>query len=254
MEILFLGTGAADFSEELNKNHSFGLNDKSVRKSASVLIDGKILVDCGPHTFSALSLYNVDISKIKALLITHFHSDHFNRQNVESILRLIPDIKIVYSKQATPFFKNERNAYPVNAYEPFCLAEYTITPLNANHTENPLHYLIQNETGKSFLYATDGAWMLNDTFNFLRGKYLNAVAIDCTVGDYEGDFRMSEHNSLPMIRMMEKSLRTVNVLSDKTQIILTHIARTLNKPYLEMQSIADKNGYTVAYDGMTVKI
>lgn len=254
MEILFLGTGAADFCDELNKKHSFGLNDKSVRKSASVLLDKKILIDCGPHTLSALSLYNADVKKIKALFITHFHSDHFNKENVEELLRLVPDIKIVYSKKAAPFFKNTQNAYPVSAGESFTLEGYDIVPLNANHTEYPLHYLIKDKSGKKLLYATDGAWMLNDTFNILRGINLDAFAVDCTVGDYEGDFRMSEHNSIPMIRMMEKSLKTVNILSDKTQIILTHIARTLNKPYLEMQNIADKNGYTVAYDGMTVEI
>ena len=253
MEILFLGTGAADFSESLNLDHSFGLNNKSVRKSSSALIDKEILIDCGPHTLSALKFYKVDVNRIKVLLITHFHKDHFCLETYSELLSVNPYIKIVYSKNQTDFDIGV-NKQGVLHGEEIEVCGYKILPLNANHTANPLHYLIKGLDGKTLLYATDGAWMRTETFNALKYSNLDGVVFDGTVGDYLGDFRMAEHNSIPMIRLMEKSLRTVEVLNDKTKIILSHIAVTLNLLHEEEQKLLDKDGYLLAYDGLVVNI
>ncbi len=253
MELKFLGTGAADFSEQLNLDHSISLKDKSVRKSASLLIDGVILIDCGPHVLSALKFYDVDVKKIKALLITHFHKDHINLENVNKLLELNPKIKVVYSKRQTDF---KVNAYMqgIEHGEYVDVEGYKVLPLSANHTANALHYLVKDLEGKTLLYATDGAWMMVDTFNTLKYSNLDAVVFDGTVGDYEGDFRMAEHNSIPMIRLMEKSLRTVEILKPQTKIILSHIAVTLNPSHEEEQKNLEKDGYILAYDGMEEKI
>ena len=73
------------------------------------------------------------------------------------------------------------------------------------------------------------------------------------MGDYNGDFRMGEHNSIPMIRMMLPSLRTVDAIDDKTRIVLSHLAPSLHKPHAETCEIVADFG-TVAYDGMILKI
>ena len=45
--------------------------------SASTLIDGKILVDCGAGTFKQLLRSGCKVEEIDTILITHLHSDHF---------------------------------------------------------------------------------------------------------------------------------------------------------------------------------
>lgn len=45
--------------------------------SASTLIDGKILVDCGAGTFKQLLRLGCKVEEIDTILITHLHSDHF---------------------------------------------------------------------------------------------------------------------------------------------------------------------------------
>lgn len=52
-----------------------GLSGKS--RSFCTLIDNKILVDCGNGIVKTLNEQNVEIEKIKYLLITHMHGDHF---------------------------------------------------------------------------------------------------------------------------------------------------------------------------------
>lgn len=45
--------------------------------SASTLVDGTILVDCGFGVVKNLIKFQVDLSKIRTVLITHLHADHF---------------------------------------------------------------------------------------------------------------------------------------------------------------------------------
>lgn len=61
MKIQFVGTG-----DIWNKSNS-----------ACYLIDGKVLIDIPNGTMKALKKQNVNIKKIKNILITHFHGDHY---------------------------------------------------------------------------------------------------------------------------------------------------------------------------------
>ena len=133
--------------------------------------------------------------------------------------------------------------------------EVKITGLSANHDPQtaPQHLLFESN-GKKMLYACDGAWMMTETFNYLRCKKLDAVIFDATVGDYEGDFRMAEHNSIPMIRLMIPSLKTKEIITDTTAIYLSHIAPRLHKSYAETSKIVKKDGFVVAFDGLKVDI
>ncbi len=46
------------------------------RRNTTFLIDENTLLDCGPHTTEYLINQDVDLSKIKRMLITHLHLDH----------------------------------------------------------------------------------------------------------------------------------------------------------------------------------
>ncbi len=50
---------------------------KPGKRNTSYLLNGKILLDCGPHTAESLLENNINISDIKLILITHMHLDHF---------------------------------------------------------------------------------------------------------------------------------------------------------------------------------
>lgn len=70
--------------------------------------------------------------------------------------------------------------------------------------------------------------------------------------DYLGDYRMAEHNSIPMIRNMLPSLRTINAVTSKTKIFLSHIAPSLHKSHKETCRIVKQDGLIPAYDGLDV--
>ena len=142
---------------------------------------------------------------------------------------------------------------PLKYLEATEISGYAVTALPANHTACPAHYLIERG-GKSLLYATDGAWILYDALYALKGKRLDAAAFDATVGDYTGDFRAGEHNSIPMLRLLLPSLRTVDALRPDTAVYLTHIAPSLHQPHREEAPRLAREGLLLAHDGLTVEI
>ena len=80
------------------------------------------------------------------------------------------------------------------------------------------------------------------------------MILDATVGDYTGDFRLAEHNSIPMIRLMLPSFQTWSVAGKHTKIVLDHLARTLHKSHQETCELVQEDGFMVAYDGMVFEI
>lgn len=255
MELLFLGTGAADFPPEMGQNPLYEIENKSIRRSSSTLLDGKLLLDCGLHTADCAEYFGVDAEKIEALLLTHLHGDHFwpdaIRRIAEKRSRPLPIYFSDAGKASMPEIPNTV-AFPTPVGTTFTVGEYQITSLPANHTAFPCHYSIESGDKKLF-YGLDGAWLCFDTFYAMRKKKYDVMILDATVGDYEGDFRLAEHNSIPMIRMMEKSFPSMRAADEHTKIVLDHLARTLHKSYEETVEIAAKDGYIVAYDGMKLE-
>lgn len=253
MKICFLGTGAADFSEELTKDAAFGLNDKSVRRSTSTLIDGKILIDCGPHVLRSLSLFNKCAGGIEHLIITHFHDDHFCLENVRKLAGSTDGVlNIWYNGENS--FPDVDNAvlHPMKADKRYMIGEYSVIPRRANHVEFPFHYEITGD--KSLYYALDGAWVIDETFRKIFRKNFDALIIDATVGDYHGDERIFSHNSIPMVRALVELFKRGAVIKPEARIFLDHIAVSLNPSYEEQVEIVKADGFTVAYDGMETEL
>ena len=131
----------------------------------------------------------------------------------------------------------------------------TVTGLPANHDQRtfPQHLLLEFGEKKLY-YACDGAWIMCEALNYLRGSNLCAIVLDATVGDYEGDYRAAEHNSIPMIRQLLPTLKTNKIISEKTKVFLSHIAPSLHKPHKEIVKSVINDGVDVAYDGLVTEI
>jgi ribonuclease BN (tRNA processing enzyme) len=44
--------------------------------NTSILVDGKILLECGPHTLLQLRKQQQDLKEIELVFLSHFHGDH----------------------------------------------------------------------------------------------------------------------------------------------------------------------------------
>ncbi len=263
-QILFLGTGAADWPFDEYPSDSRPLLAGEFRGSSSILLGGKILVDCGPTVPAAVEMFDVNLSLLKDVLITHTHEDHFSLKSLKSIAGRVGDsVKLNLWVERGALAKTESlgNIFNIRILEPGREAEiggYSILPLAANHgvtnsPEIPLHFLF-SFPGRKLLYAMDGAWLMKAAWRAIMELELDCIIWDGTIGDLPGDYRIFEHNSIPMIRIMNQTLRANGVYTGSTRIILSHLARTLHPGHRELAEKLAKEGMESAHDGMVVKI
>ena len=256
MDILFLGTCACDYSPLLQTTYK-DVFDKNARRSSCALVDGKYLIDCGQHCLEELRIAKIDLAQITDIFITHFHSDHYNVECIKQIAKASERTLRVWVRSDTSVigisnveWKLMRKATKYGVDK-----DVFVTGLLANHSEKvfPQHILFEIG-GKKIFYALDGAWFLCETYNFLKNADLDFMVLDCTCGDYDGDYRVCEHNSIPMIRLLLPSLKKWGVITEKTQVYASHLAPSLHKSHDETTEILQKVGVCVAYDGLNVEI
>lgn len=256
LELLFLGTCACDFTDRL-ENEFKDRFDKDERRASSLLINGRYLIDCGMHILDSLRIAGVDASKITDVFITHLHDDHFNAENVGKIAKeSATPLKIWVKSGAKALEIDNAEIIYMSPFEKYKISEeLTITGMDANHDPEayPQHFLIEKDNKKLF-YGCDGAWLLSNTYNYLRGAELDVAVFDATVGDYNGDYRIAEHNSIPMLRLMLPTLKNEKIITEQTKIFLSHIAPSLHKPHGEILKTANGFGADVAFDGLKMRI
>ena len=256
IELLFLGTAAADFSPRL-KTDCKNRFDKNARRASCMLVGTHYMIDCGMYALESLRIAKADISQITDIFLTHLHADHFNPENIafiadgkEKPLRIwvrrdavLPDIA---NTEIVPI--HFHTVMPVSD-------EMTVESVDANHDPDAFpQYLVFTINGKRLMYALDGAWFLTATYNYLRDRNLDMLVLDATCGDYTGDYRMAAHNSIPMIRLMLPSLKARGIINDQTRIYLSHLAPRLHLPHDETAALVAKDGLFVAYDGLELEL
>lgn len=252
MKIQFLGTGAADFHECLYDERRYTL-DKNIRRCNVTLLDETYLIDCGPHLMDEIKLHGVQAQRIEHVLLTHDHDDHYDIEQL-ALLRAAAghDLHLWYGEITQLPQLEGFIMHPMKLFMAYDVGSLSVTALPANHSAGAVHYSIEGD--KSLFYNCDGSWLLMDTYYAMHKKHYDMMIMDATVGDYDGDYRMAEHNSVPMIRTMLKSFHTFEIADDHTVIVLDHLARTLHKPHDEICEQVKPDGFVVAYDGLTMEI
>lgn len=249
-QIIFLGTGAADWEIE-NKGDFF-------RRNSSVLINHNLIVDCGPHIFDYRECFGDDVlyDNVTDVLITHAHSDHFSKA---SLLRLSQNQKLrVWGDGQIGREVSDCENVEFTALEPHKevkFGDYTVLPLLANHhivTNGDccaFHYIIKTKDDKTIFYGLDGAWLLCSTWNEMKNHQFDAMIFDCTVGDGD-DWRLFEHNTIPMLRKMTKEILERKMLKESGVFVASHLARTLHTSHEETEKLLKKSNILTAFDSM----
>jgi len=225
MKLHFLGTGAADW--KINDPRK----DLNFRRYSSLLIDGKLLIDPGPCVYEFASTYGYPnlFDNVETVINTHNHKDHFN---ADTLARLgVPLTEIADFESA------ETDNYLISAY-----------PANHATAQSPQHFIIESKMdGKKIFYGCDGAWLLYPVWRALKEQHFDAMIFDCTIGDKAGDYRIFEHNSIPMVEIM---CQTLAPYSDR--FFVSHMARTLHTDHETLRNRLAPSGIIPAYDDMEI--
>jgi phosphoribosyl 1,2-cyclic phosphate phosphodiesterase len=255
-KLTFLGTAAANFSPRLQTDCK-DCFDKDARRASCMLIGENYLIDCGMYVMESIRISGTDMSKITDIFVTHFHADHFIADHVAQIAagKEKPLRLWVRRDAQVPKIDNVEVVYLPLQTSVAVAENMTVESIDANHEPDafPQHFIF-TIGGKKLLYALDGAWFLSSSYTYMKKCKLDMAVLDATCGDYEGDWRVGSHNSIPMIRMMLPSLRAWGVIHDETRIYLSHIAPKLHVSHDETVELVAKDGLLVAYDGLTVML
>jgi len=275
MKIKFLGTGANEGIPAMFCRCPFCQKIRSMgaeyfRARTQVLIDGKLLVDFPPESFSNALKYGFEMSDIETLLVTHSHMDHFYAHDfvlrgykfahgLEKPLDVYGDeeVKEVYlectRREMTEEVASGINFNTVLPYTEIFAGEYRVLALPANHskTEKCLLYYIERG-GKGYLHLYDTNLPEDGVYEYLKSKgaHADAVAFDCTYVTGSGNRHMGINDDMTV----KQKLLNCGVADGDTEFIITHFSHN-GKPYPEKLREFEKNyGVHSAYDGYEIEI
>lgn len=274
MKFKYLGTAAAEgfpavFCNCEYCNAARRKGGKNIRTRSQAIIDDDLLIDFPSDTY-AHALYNgLNLGKIKHLLVTHSHMDHFVPQEFElrgiCFAHDMPEKEItIYCNDTVKDLFFHINAGKINQnvlsgirfftalpFVPFQAGAYTVTPLPARHTqdEQSLIYIIEKD-GKTVLYGNDTGYFYEEVFAYIEKHDIrfDMISLDCTmVNNPVPD--TGTHMGFDQIRRVAQRLQKAGAVTDKTVKYVTHFSHNGNPLQSELEKSAKGLDFCVAYDG-----
>ena len=265
MKILFLGTGAADWPRETARlGDARGLD----RRCTSVLIDDEILLDPNPDVPGALEAFGADPGRIRYVLISHSHGDHFSKKTLSWLADMHPiDVygdggylwKLPQHENLT-FHPLERRK-PVEV--PFGRLTAVLSTHDVEDTEEfCLHYILERD-GKTVFYGCDGAWFGGGTWYEMEKHRFDCVILDATFGDDASKFLKFQpqsrhiwfyHNSLSMLKTIRDAFFDKKMADDHTLFVAYHLSQYYYADIRDAHAAFDPIGYVTPYDGMVIRL
>ena len=226
MKMTFLGTGAADWPLQKPDDYS------EFRRLSSALIDDLLLIDPGPQVLYALEDLGKSPKKIKYIINTHTHRDHFSQETRSHLESL-----------GATFI-------PLSDGDVKTLGHYTVRAYKGIHgtCQNAVHFII-TDGERTLFYGLDGAWLLYDEVQAIKEYKPDFAVLDATIGYIDGDYRIFEHNNLNMVLEMKKSLE--NYIG---RFCISHMARKLHPDQKTLNEQMKKHNIVTAYDGLEIEI
>ncbi len=279
MKITYLGTAAAEgvpatFCNCTTCKTVRKIGGKEFRSRTQMLIDGKLGVDFPPDAYYHALRFNVDLSAIEHLLITHSHMDHFYAHDFilrgyKYALDMATPVMHIYGNEEVQKVFEEctrremreeiKNTLPMTVIKPFeeyKMGEYTVTAFPAAHSqqEQALLFLVEKDK-KGYLHLHDTGMPPLEIFSYLKekGKKVQLVSLDCTLVDTHSS-TSGRHMGLDENVEVIKRLKADGVANDDTKFVITHFSHN-SAPFTErLKKIEKEYGVIAAYDGMTIEI
>jgi phosphoribosyl 1,2-cyclic phosphate phosphodiesterase len=270
MKIKYLGTGASEgwpavFCQCEPCRQARRLGGKNIRHRSSAVVNGNLLLDLSPDIYSQSLANDVDLSLIKSFLITHNHEDHFYAHELVNFTdpfayqfdkipaRLYGSVSVVETTNLALTGRETDGVLEiieVKAFQPFTAAGCTITPLPANHIAGvAFNYLIRSD-GITLLYAHDTGWLLGEVWEYLKGRRLDLVSMDCTCSDEERyEYHMSPGENIAM----KNQLIEMGCADECTVFVSAHFSHNGALMHEQIEAKLQPQGIVTAYDGLEVE-
>jgi glyoxylase-like metal-dependent hydrolase (beta-lactamase superfamily II) len=267
MEVLFVGTGAADHAPALacgcrHCRHAQRHGGRSLRTYASILTDGWLLTDCGDSVPWRLREEGVPAPAVSHLLITHHHRDHFSPDALRALAEdrgpAAPELHLWAPAQVVRELGRLRTPIPrlrahvLAPFEAAAVGAARVLPLPANHGAGQALLLVVETRSAACLYATDTAWPPEPTLERLAGLRLDGAIIEATFGPLclsQSPELLATHLSWSGFTRLHDWLRGTGVLPGHAPCLATHLSMHWNPPPDETVRHLQRAGADAAWDG-----
>jgi phosphoribosyl 1,2-cyclic phosphate phosphodiesterase len=289
MDLLFLGTAASEaipspfcrcaYCAKARQN-----GGKDIRTRSCFRIDGRHQIDFSPDIVPQITRAGLDLFDLEHIIITHTHDDHFdmaeiierecaapeptapvylymNKRGVAWARALVAAYGGGKDAQSLARFLDTYRFIPTDYFETFRAGDLQLTSLKANHMafgpdEYGQNYIVALPDGRKLLYALDTGWYGDETWEFLQGRSVDLLAMDCTFGgSLERGIHPGGHLDIRSMLLMLEKLSAIGVISNTTQLYATHFNHKHTLMHEDMQKAFDGSGFpvVVAYDGLRMK-
>ncbi len=269
MKIHYLGTAAAEgwpavFCQCEPCRLARKKGGKNIRTRSSLLIGDDVLVDLPPDTYLHALRAGLELGKIRHLLLTHSHGDHFYWpelfQRAEPYAHLEPGqtLHIWGNEKVGGILREEADKFgpcqihTVRPGDAFQAGKLSVTALRADHAkgEDALLYLISDGADRIF-HAHDSGLYPEETWRALAGKKLNLVNFDCTFGPISS---RTWHMGIPEVLEAKAKLEAIGALGAGAKCVITHFSHNGGLLHSQLEELTESAGLIVAYDGMSIEI
>lgn len=214
--------------------------------------DGEaIMIDAGISCRRILSLMEkegVDKDILKAILITHEHSDHVSGAGAMARKLDIPVVANAATFEASNLGNVQHWLYKSNAN--IDIGQFHVTPLPTSHNAvEPNCYFTEVDDDKKVLVATD-----TGKFSFQIQHALALADVAVVEANYDKDMLVngpyppslksligSDHGHMNNVDTALAIRRTMGQ-NENRKIFLAHLSRTNNTPDTARQSVSDVSG------------
>lgn len=268
MKIRLLGTGAAEgipafYSDTRVSEYARCHGGKDVRTRSAAVLDDRIKIDFGPDTMAQIHRERLDARDWDAIVFTHSHDDHFAVTELQYFLYPFSTL----DRMPMPIYANEsicariEAQYPcwpfelhaTHSFESTELCDYRLTPIRAHHMDDEdAHNLIFERDGKVLLYGTDTGVWLEPTWEFLAGRRLDLLVLECTSGRIHSDY--DGHLAQDTFTEVLERLHRIGCLDSASKVVSTHHSHNGETTHDELCGMLEPLGVTVGYDGLEMDI
>ena len=254
---------------------------KDFRLRTSYQLGDFVRIDFGPDAMAQELKYNLHSEKLRHVIVTHSHDDHFDttlfNYRRKCFSKVAPDNTLnIYGgagvmRKIHQFAWNCGKAmgfhgdfsclqmqvhelYPFQSIE-LSDVDMTIYPLKANHmvsvsTEEPMIYIIRWED-KYFMIANDTGVFCDENWEYLAKLdiKLSAVFNDCCGCGYD---RFNNHMSGKYVVDTKQRLEELGLVDSSTQYFVNHFSHNGHMTHDQLEARFNPEGIGVAFDGMEV--
>ncbi|MFC0316547.1 bifunctional adenosylcobinamide kinase/adenosylcobinamide-phosphate guanylyltransferase [Gordonia phosphorivorans] len=274
-EVVLLGSGAADgWPNPFCRCASCtAARDSGERRGhSSALIDGTVLIDCGPDVLAAATHAGVDLAGVRYLLLTHDHFDHLAGQAllIRSWAGACTPLDVIGPPAALAACRawiadtDPVRLRPVAAGDEVTLTgndgDYRVHVLTAAHTstlgEPAVLYDVtaldeHGDRAARLLWAADTGPLPAATLDALTGTELDLLLLEETFGRFIE--HGADHHDLDSFPRTLAALRSAGAVTTGTRVIAVHLSHH-NPPPAQLAEVLAEWGAEIGVDGMRLPL